>query len=126
MRPQTRPFTVQLKSRRRPPAGMEQVPRAVDDISPDDLPERDVRSDLGTTSIQTEAWREASKLFNLFNPWGGQMDKDQDQTPQPVEATPDAPSPRLLPDLTSQTREEERVGSAHGAREREVSKKQRG
>jgi hypothetical protein len=111
MRPQARPFTVEIKSRKRStePAMAASLDSRDDwvDLAPsDDLPERDVYADLGDGAPPSDARREAEKLFGRFV---------ADQKPVPVASeavVPTAPEPvapvRVLPDLLAVAREEER------------------
>lgn len=62
MRPQTKPFTVETKSRRRSPEPSHgNRSAATDEPSPDDLPSRDVREDAADTPF----WA-ASQVFSAF------------------------------------------------------------
>ena len=113
MRPLTRGFTVEIKSRRRstePAMTASLVSRDnwADLIPPDDLPERDVYADLGDDAPPSEARRAAEKLFGRFV---------ADQKPVPTQVASEAPVPtapelvapvRVLPDLLAVAREEER------------------
>jgi hypothetical protein len=116
MRPQARPFTVEIKSRKRSTElGMA---ASFDDdwvdLAPsDDLPERDVCAGLVDDVPPSEARRAAEKLFGRFV---------ADQKPVPTQVASDAPVPtapepvapvRVLPDLLAVAREEEgRAGEA--------------
>src|SRR3954453_20577079 len=113
MRPLTRGFTVEIKTRRRstePAMTASLVSRDswADLIPPDDLPERDVYADLGDGAPPSEARRQAEKLFGRFV---------ADQRPVPTQVASEAPVPtapelvapvRVLPDLLAVAREEER------------------
>src|SRR4051812_1852093 len=113
MRPLTRGFTVEIKSRRRstkPVMTASLVSRDdwVDLAPSDDLPERDIYADLGDGAPASEARRAAEKLFGRFV---------ADQKPVPTQVASDAPVPtapelvapvRVLPDLLAVAREEER------------------
>src|SRR5215211_3510299 len=90
MRPQTRPFMVETKTRNRArqPAISASFPRQddrLDLIPPDDLPERDVNEDL-TVAPAHEAFRAAERIFARIG--GGT------QAAQPSHSDP-APSPSL-------------------------------
>src|SRR5918993_266682 len=69
MKPQARAFSVEIKSRKRPtsPAVAASAAAGQDDwvdlIPPDDVPERDVHEDLADPSVQSEARRQAERLF---------------------------------------------------------------
>ena len=114
MKPQARPFSVEIKSRRRnaPPA----VPASaaphddwMDTIPPDDLPERDVHEDLSDGPSQSEARREAERVFARLNAQAQPSGVKDDPAPGSPIATPEAPAPRVLPDLLAGAREEERT-----------------
>ena len=110
MRPQARPFTVEIKSRKRS-AEAASIDSRYDwvDLAPsDDLPERDVYADLGDGAPPSDARRAAEKLFGRFV---------VEQKPVPTQVAseavvPTAPEPvapvRVLPDLLAVAREEER------------------
>src|SRR5215212_8626508 len=113
MRPQARPFAVEIKSRKRStePAKAASFDSRDDwvDLAPsDDLPERDIYADLGDGAAPSEARRQAEKLFGRFV---------ADQKPVPTQVASEAPVPtapepvapvRVLPDLLAVAREEER------------------
>jgi hypothetical protein len=113
MRPQARPFTVEIKSRKRSTdpgmaASFDSRDDWVDLAPSDDLPERDIYADLGDGAPASEARRAAEKLFGRFV---------ADQKPVPTQVASDAPVPtapelvapvRVLPDLLAVAREEER------------------
>src|SRR4051794_37411735 len=115
MRPQTRPFMVETKSRNRTrqPAISTSFTRQddwLDLVPPDDLPERDVNEDLGIAPTHNQAFREAEKVFARIG-----------NTSEPVEANDAPPAPvtiaepaqRVLPDLLAAAREEERASIRH-------------
>ena len=110
MRPQARPFTVEIKSRKRSAeaASIDSRDDWVDLAPSDDLPERDVYADLGDGAPPSDARRAAEKLFGRFV---------VEQKPVPTQVAseavvPTAPEPvapvRVLPDLLAVAREEER------------------
>ncbi|MDF2970557.1 MAG: hypothetical protein K0R61_1007 [Microvirga sp.] len=113
MRPQARQFSVEIKSRKRPtsPAIAASAAARQDDwvdlIPPDDVPERDVHEDLADPSVQSEARREAERLFGRLGdaqPIETRKDATSTVPPEP------APAPaRVLPDLIAAAREEERT-----------------
>ena len=110
MRPQTRPFMVETKSRQRAtqPAISASFTRHddwLDFVPPDDLPERDVNEDLGVAPAH-EAFREAERVFARIG-GGAQAVQAPDADPAPV--TIAEPARRVLPDLLAAAREEERV-----------------
>ena len=62
MKPQTRPFMVEVKSRRRPlQASHANRSPVIDEPSPDDLPSRDVRGDVADTPFAA-----ASRVFSAL------------------------------------------------------------
>jgi hypothetical protein len=62
MKPQTRPFMVEVKGRRRPlQAAHANWGTVIDEPSPDDLPSRDVRDDAADTPFAA-----ASRVFSAF------------------------------------------------------------
>src|SRR3954465_9801285 len=100
MRPQTRPFMVETKSRNRTrqPAISASFTRQndwLDLVPPDDLPERDVNEDLGVAPAH-EAFRAAERVF-ARNEGGAQAvpAPDADQAPLTIAEPPR----RVLPDL---------------------------
>jgi hypothetical protein len=113
MRPKARPFTVEIKSRKRSTepamaASFDSCDGFVDLARSDDLPERDIYADLGDGAPSSEARRAAEKLFGRFV---------ADQKPVPTQVASEAPVPtapelvapvRVLPDLLAVAREEER------------------
>jgi hypothetical protein len=110
MRPQTRPFMVETKTRNRArqPAISASFTRNddwLDVIPPANLPERDVNEDLGVAPTH-EAFREAERVFARIG--GGAQAvpaPDADQAPVTIAQ----PARRVLPDLLAAAREEERV-----------------
>jgi len=113
MRRPARPFTVEIKSRKRSTepamaASFDSRDSFVDLAPSDDLPERDIYAGLGDGAAPSEARREAEKLFGRFV---------ADQKPVPTQVASEAPvstgpelvAPvRVLPDLLAVAREEER------------------
>jgi hypothetical protein len=113
MRPKARPFTVEIKSRKRSTepamaASFDSCDGFVDLARSDDLPEREIYADLGDGAPSSEARRAAEKLFGRFV---------ADQKPVPTQVASEAPVPtapelvapvRVLPDLLAVAREEER------------------
>jgi hypothetical protein len=110
MRPQTRPFRVETKTRNRArqPAISASFTRNddwLDLVTPADLPERDVNEDLGVGPAH-EVFREAESIFARIG-GGAQAVQASDAHPGPV--TIAEPARRVLPDLLAAAREEERV-----------------
>jgi hypothetical protein len=115
MKPQARPFSVEIKSRRRNaplavPASAAPQDDWMDTIPPDGLPERDVHEDLSDGPSQSEARREAERVFARLNGQAQPSKVKDDPAPSgsPI-GTPEAPAPRVLPDLLAGAREEERT-----------------
>ena len=115
MRPQARQFSVEIKSRKRPtsPAIAASAPSPndwVDLIPPDDVPERVVHEDLTNAEPQSEARRDAERVFARLN-GGGPPSRTQDEPTerQAASSAPEPASPRVLPDLIAAAREEERT-----------------
>src|SRR5215207_8451912 len=113
MRPQARPFTVEIKSRKRSTepgmaASLDSRDDWVDLAPSDDLPERDIYADLGDGAPTSEARRAAEKLFGRFV--GDQKPvPTQVASEAPVSTAPEHVAPvRVLPDLLAVAREEER------------------
>jgi hypothetical protein len=115
MRTQARPFSVEIKSRRRnaPPAIPASAARPddwIDAIPPDDLPERDVHEDLPAPAAQSEARKKAERLFGRLNGHTQPSETQDEAGPQEAPAPArDVPAPRVLPDLLAAAREDERT-----------------
>jgi hypothetical protein len=122
MRPQARAFSVEIKSRKRPTSPAIAASAAspddwVDLIPPDDVPERDVHEDLADASVQSEARREAERLFGRLG--DGQPVETRKDATGPFRPEPDAPAPaRVLPDLLAEIREQERQNVVKPERKR--------
>jgi len=123
MRLQARPFTVEIKSRKRSTepakaASFDSRDDWVNLVPPDDLPERDVYADL-VDAPSSEARREAEKLFGQFagdpKPVPTQADRE---VPVATHAELAPPAVRVLPDLLAAAREEERIAFATPKRKR--------
>ena len=116
MRPQARQFSVEIKSRKRTTslaiaasAAARQDDR-VDLIPPDDVPERDVHEDLAEPSVQSEARRQAERVFAGLNGRSKPSEtQDGGELEEPPAPAPEAPAPRVLPDLLAAAREDERT-----------------
>ena len=96
MRPQARPFTVEIKSRKRSTepamaASFDSRDGFVDLAPSDDLPERDIYADLGDGAPPSEARHAAEKLFSRFV---------VDQKLAPTQVASEAPIP-TAPELVA-------------------------
>jgi hypothetical protein len=108
MKPQARPFMVEVKGRRRPlETAHANWSTAVDEPSPDDLPGRDVREDEADTPVTA-----ASRVFSAFATsaissasTSGDLaasvftPKPQEPPAETLPATADARTGRILPSL---------------------------
>src|SRR3954453_8555719 len=120
MRPQTRPFMVETKSRNRTrqPAISTSFTRQddwLDLVPPDDLPERDVNEDLGIAPTHNQAFREAEKVFARI---GNTSEPAEANDAPPTPVTIAEPARRVLPDLLAAAREEERASIRQPTRKR--------
>jgi hypothetical protein len=114
MRPQTRPFTIEVKSRRRSaqratPAGAPVGGTWSNLIPPSDLPEHGRHDDLASMASNGHAFREASRVFERGS-HGHQGEPEREPALPAIE--PQAPIPRVLPDLVAAAREQERIETA--------------
>jgi hypothetical protein len=114
MRPQARPFSVEIKNRKRTappaPASAARQDDWIDAIPPDDVPERDVHADLADPAGQSEARRKAEWVFARLNGHAEPSETQNEAAPEePTAPAPEAPAPRVLPDLLAGAREEERT-----------------
>jgi hypothetical protein len=66
MKPQARPFSVELKSRRRSLQPSHASWSIIDEPSPDDLPTRDIRKDGSSTNGDQTALAAASRIFGAL------------------------------------------------------------
>src|SRR5215212_5903232 len=110
MRPQTRPFRVETKTRNRArqPAISASFTRNDDWralITPADLPEREVDENLGVAPAH-EAFREAEKVFARI---GNSSEPVEANDAPPAPVTIAEPARRVLPDLLAAAREQERA-----------------
>jgi hypothetical protein len=116
MRPQTRPFTIEVKSRRRSAqraraAGPQEGGTWSNLIPPSDLPEHGRHDDLASMASNGQALREASRVFERGS--HGLQGEPEREPALPVTAIePQAPTPRVLPDLVAAAREQERIETA--------------
>jgi len=114
MRTQARPFSVEIKNRKRPTepataASFVSRDDWADLIPPNDLPERDVYADLIDASRPSEARQQAEKLFDRASV---QPLPAQAEAIRVAAIEPQATKPRVLPDLLAAAREEERIAIA--------------
>src|SRR3954468_23298055 len=117
MRPQTRPFTVETKSRRRPlQSGQPNWSHVIDEPSPEDLPSRDIREDISRPERDADPLSAANSVFSAFArnaistaaSLGGlaasvftpaRPENPSDETAAPVNPPAIAPARRVLPSL---------------------------
>ena len=112
MKLSTRPFMVEIKNRKRAtsPAMASSFTRRddwLDRISPDALPQRDVHEGLTVAPAQSEALREAEKVFQGLRGGAQPAPAEREPTTAAISSGSEAVSPRVLPDLRTAAREEE-------------------
>jgi hypothetical protein len=108
MRPQTRPFTVEIKSKRRATTAASLQQEWLDLIAPDNLPRLDAHEDLPLASSHDKALHEAAKVLGPFG--GGAQSEARGEPSTPLLGTdPEAHGRRVLPDLVAAAREQERI-----------------
>ena len=119
MKRQPRPFTIELKTSRKPalpPRGASAPQNDWIDPFPDDVPERDIYEDL-VSDEKTEVLRQAEQLFARPGRRTKQDAADVGTAPEEPVTAQDAEiaapqvenrTPRILPDLLAQARDEER------------------
>ena len=113
MKLSTRPFMVEIKNRKRAtsPAMASSFTRRddwLDPISPDALPQRDVHEGLTVAPAQSEALREAEKLFQGLRGSGQPALAQSEPTTAAISSGSEAVTPRVLPDLRAAAHGEER------------------
>ena len=113
MKLSTRPFMVEIKNRKRAtsPAMASSFNRRddwLDPISPDALPQRDVHEGLTVAPAQSEALREAEKVFQGLRGSAQPALAQSEPTTAAISSGSEAVTPRVLPDLRAAAREEER------------------
>jgi|tagenome__1003787_1003787.scaffolds.fasta_scaffold20914025_3 hypothetical protein len=113
MKLSTRPFMVEVKNRKRAtsPAMASSFTRRddwLDPISPDALPQRDVHEGLTVAPAQSEALREAEKVFQGLRGGAQPAPAEREPTTAAISSGSEAVSPRVLPDLRAAACEEER------------------
>src|SRR5215204_4254066 len=106
MKLSARPFMVEIKNRKRAtsPAMASSFTRR----EPPDLPERNVHEDLTVAPAQSEALREAEKVFQGLKGNGQPALAQSEPTTAEISTEPEAVTPRVLRDLRAAAREEER------------------
>ena len=119
MKRQTRPFSIEIKTSRKPNLPLRGASRPHSDWIdpfPEEVPERDVHEDV-IVDERSEAFRQAEQLFGRASTL--QQKPATDKVAVPPEAVtsevPAAPAsqvesraPRILPDLIAQARDDER------------------
>ena len=113
MKLSTRPFMVEVKNRKRAtsPAMASSFTRRddwLDPISADALPQRDVHEGLTVAPAQSEALREAEKVFQGLRGGAQPAPAEREPTTAVISSGSEVVSPRVLPDLRAAAREEER------------------
>ncbi len=113
MKISTRPFMVEIKNRKRAtsPATASSFTRRddwLDPISPDALPQRDLHEGLTAAPAQSEALREAEKVFQGLRGSVQTAPPESDPATAAISSESKAVSPRVLPDLRAAAREAER------------------
>ena len=112
MKLSTRPFMVEIKNRKRAtsPAITSSFTRRddwLDPISADALPQRDVHEGLTVAPAQSEALREAEKVFQGLRGSGQTAPAESEPTTAAI-SSDQVVTPRVLPDLRTAAREAER------------------
>ena len=113
MKLSTRPFMVEIKNRKRAtsPTMASSFTRRddwLDPISPDPLPQRDVHESLTVPPAQSQALREAEKVFQGLRGSGQTVRADSEPTTAAISSESEVVNPRVLPDLRAAAREAER------------------
>ena len=80
----------------------------LDPISPDAPPQRDVHEGLTVGPAQSQALREAEKVFQGLKGSVRTAPAESEPTTSVISSEPEAVTPRVLPDLRAAAREEER------------------
>ena len=114
MRPQARPFSVETNSRKRTAPPAISASARQDDwndiIPPHDVPARDVHGGLAEPAGPSEARREAERVFARVNGHARPSESQDEAAPgEPLARAPEAPAPRVLPDLLAAARDQERT-----------------
>ena len=80
----------------------------LDPISPDALPQRDVHEGLTVAPAQSQALREAEKVFQGLRGSGQTAPAESEPTTAAISSESEAVTPRVLPDLRTAAREAKR------------------
>jgi hypothetical protein len=115
MRPQARPFSVELKSRRRPLQSSDANWSIIDEPSPDDLPTRDIREEGSSTNADQTPLAAANRIFGALTSnaistaatlattaasvFAPKQDAELDASPVTESATDQGRTGRILPSL---------------------------
>src|SRR4051794_22525421 len=112
MKLSTRPFMVEIKNRKRAtsPAASSFTRRDdwLDPICPDALPQRDGHEGLTVAPAQSQALREAEKVFQGLRGSAQTVPAESEPTTAAISSGSEAVTPRVLPDLRAAAYEEER------------------
>ena len=112
MKLSTRPFMVEIKNRKRAtsPAASSSTRRDdwLDPICPDALPQRDVHEGLTVAPAQSQALREAEKVFQGLRGSGQTAPAESEPTTAAISSESEVATPRVLPDLRTAAREAKR------------------
>ena len=80
----------------------------LDPICPDALPKRDVHKGLTVSPAQSQALREAEKVFQALRGSGQTAPAESEPTTAAISSESEVVTPRVLPDLRTAAREEKR------------------
>src|SRR4051812_6164869 len=120
MKLSTRPFMVEIKNRKRAtsPAMASSFTRRddwLDPICPDALPQRDVHEGLTVAPAQSQALREAEKVFLGLRGTGQTAPAESEPTTAAISSASEVVTPRVLPDLLPPlARRSERMFASQG------------
>ncbi len=113
MKLSTRPLMVEIKNRKRAtsPAMASSFARRddwLDPICPDALPQRDVHEGLTVAPAQSQALREAEKVFQGLRGSGQTAPAESEPKTAAISSESEVATPRALPDLRTAAREAKR------------------
>src|SRR5829696_1540444 len=112
MKLSTRPFMVEIKNRKRAasPAASSFTRRddRLDPICPDALPQRDGHEGLTVAPAQSQALREAEKVFQGLRGSGQTAPAESEPTTAAISSESQVVTPRVLPDLRTAAGEAKR------------------